>query len=228
MRTKASPWVWYAVVIAAVALVSYAIYRFSAVPAGDEDILPPVVTTEQEEPEEVDGGLRVSGGELVERDPDGNIIWKLKAKGELTYDEEAGLAQGKDVAFAVELADGKGFDINAPVFEISYPEGVATFTGGMKVVGREPETTFEAPRAEYNISERIISASEGVKGILPEREMQFEAETLDYDIMNEALVAGGDVVVTQGAFEARADEVTVDLRKRQTHWQGNVRMAWRR
>ncbi len=229
MRIRAGTWMVYAALLCAVGLVSYLIWRFSvAAPIEDDFIATPTDDRSSAEAPDSDRGLRVRGGELIERDADGNIVWKVNAQGEFTYDEKSGVARGQDVAFAVVLGDERGLDIVAPEFEVSYSQNRAVFTGGVKVVSKQPQAEFEASRATYDIEKRVLTASDGVKGLLKERGLGFDAASLEYDIESEAFVAGGGAVVRQGPFEARADEVTVDLKKRQTHWRGNVRMAWRR
>ncbi len=229
MRGKAGIWLLYAAVFCAVALVSFLIWRFSLAPAGDDGLPTPPADEPGQDQQAAEGkGVRVQGGELIERDAEGNIIWQVKADGEFTYDEKSGVARGKDVAFAVVLKDERDLNISAPEFEVHYAENQATFTGGIMVGSRKPEAAFKADSATYDIKEQVLSATKGVRGALKERGMQFEAASLEYDLDSQAFVAGGGVVVRQGQFEARADEITVDLKKRQTHWRGNVRMAWRR
>ncbi len=229
MRGKAGIGLLYAAVFCAVALVSLLIWRFSIAPAGDDGLpVPPVGGPGEDDRADAGKGVRVSGGELIERDAEGNIIWQVKADGEFTYDEKAGLARGRDVAFAAVLKDDRDLEISAPEFEVHYADKQATFTGGITITSRKPVAEFRADSATYDFQKQLLSATKGVKGTLKERSMQFDAASFDYDLANEAFVAGGGVVVRHGQFEARADEVTVDLKKRQTHWRGNVRMAWRR
>jgi len=228
MRIRTGTWLVYVAVLCAVALVSFLIWHFSVAPEGDAGPAGPPADGGQEPEPGAEKGLRVAGGELVERDAEGKIIWQVKADGEFTYDEKAGVARGSDVAFAVVLEDERDLRIGAPRFEVRYADNTATFTGGIMVGSRKPEAAFKAESATYDIKKHVLSATEGVRGALKERGMQFEAGSLEYDLDGEAFVAGGGVVVRQGHFEARADEVTVDLRKRQTHWHGDVRMAWRR
>lgn len=229
MKGRTGTWLLYVGVLCAVALVSFLVWRFSVAPAGDDDLpMPPADKPGQDEQAGEGKGVRVRGGELIERDAEGNIIWQVKADGEFTYDEKAGVARGKDVAFTVVLKDERDLNISAPGFEVHQADNQATFTGGIMVGSRKPEAAFKADSATYDMKQHVLSATKGVRGALKERGMQFEAASLEYDLDSEAFVAGGGVIVRQGDFEARADEITVDLKKRQTHWRGNVRMAWRR
>lgn len=107
--------------------------------------------------------VSVSGAQIEQKDPAGNVEWKVTAGGELQFDKERQVAIGKDVKFQLMQAGKTPVTVSAPVFEANYIKKKLTFTQGVSGLMTDDSSRFNVNRMEYDFATRKLLGSGGAK-----------------------------------------------------------------
>jgi LPS export ABC transporter protein LptC len=135
--------------------------------------------------------LSAAGGDIVQKDQSGKVLWRLKIAGSISGSEETGAVQARDITFETAAAQaGKAWTATAPGAYVDYGNRRITFAKGVKVHAQDGSLSFAADRVEYQMDTRKIVGDGDVR-------MTFLS----------GKVAAGRIVVDSANGEVRAHAV---------------------
>lgn len=108
-------------------------------------------------------GVKVEGAEIEQRDPRGELEWKVTAGGQLEFDKERQLITGRDVQFEMVQKDKLPLIIQAPAFEADYAGGQVRFSDGVSGRLSDGSAQFRVNRMVYQFSTRKLVGTGGAK-----------------------------------------------------------------
>ncbi len=95
--------------------------------------------------------LQIEGTEVTQRDEQGNIIWQVRAAGQLNYDESSQTLQGEDIHWELMRAGREKLIVEAPRFaaqdknqQINFSDGVQVYTESKSQIFAVSSLTYES------------------------------------------------------------------------------------
>jgi hypothetical protein len=186
----------YLAVIVAIALVSAGIYFYTraTVPSGETlKSTPPETRKTPDEP--ADRGVSIQGGEIIEKDEEGRVLWRVKADGDLTYDDKTEVVEGANIEFEINRRGKPSIGINAPSFKADYAAKVVTFPEGVSGRLLDAPGDFSVERLEYQWTTAKIIGTGGVR--FHRGHYSAGADQLVVDINNPEVRMHGNVKLTR-------------------------------
>jgi hypothetical protein len=108
-------------------------------------------------------GMKVEGAEIEQRDPQGQLEWKVTAGGQLEFDKDTQAVTGSDVQFEMVQQDRLPLIINAPVFQADYAGGHVTFSQGVRGHMSDGSAHFQVNHLVYDFRTRQLTGTGGAK-----------------------------------------------------------------
>ncbi len=164
MKTAGSPWGIYIGIILLVAAVSAGVYYYTSArtPSPGDIALPPVEAGEQSQ-KAAEQGVRIEGGEVVEKDEQGQVLWRVRAAGEITYDDKAKVLRGSDIEFEVNLQGQPTVKVQAPRFIADYAGRRIEFGDGVGGAMVDGSADFQVEKLEYQMNTQKLVGRGGAK-----------------------------------------------------------------
>jgi LPS export ABC transporter protein LptC len=123
---------------------------------------------------------KATGGEIVQKDAAGQVLWRLKAKGSITGSKESGSLQADDITFETAGGQaGKAWTAKAPSASVSYGSKRIVFPRGVEARAKDGSLSFTADRAQYQMDTRKIVGQGEVKATFPAGTAQADRVTVD-------------------------------------------------
>ncbi len=192
MKPPAKTWAVYVIIIVAIALVSAGIYLYTrAIVPPDEAMRPAPAETQKPQLEPADKGVNIRGGEIVQKDEDGRVLWRVKAEGEMTYDDKADVVRGTDIEFEINRQGKPSIGIKAPSFKADYAAKLVTFPQGVTGELLDAPGDFVASRLEYQLTTEKLIGTGGVE--LHRGSYSAGADKLVVDVRNREIRMHGNV-----------------------------------
>lgn len=123
---------------------------------------------------------RAIGGDIVQKDRAGHVVWRLEAAGSITGSKESGSLQANDITFETAGGKmGKAWTAKAPSASVSYGSKRISFPQGIAAHARDGSLAFTAARAEYQMDTRKIVGEGKVKATFPSGTATADRVTVD-------------------------------------------------
>lgn len=198
MKRTDRTWILYAVVFLLLVAVSYGLYRYTAsIGTTGEGPIPADVTQSQEtgeQPPEDDAPKIVfEGGEWTKTDADGTLLWRVKAEGEIKYEEDERRLRAAGIVFEVYRQGKPAVRLRAPQFLADYDGRRLTFEQGIRgeLIGAVGH--FTVNQIEYQAANNKLVGTGGAEFVYGGYSAR--AETLVIDVENAKTRLRGDVVL---------------------------------
>ncbi len=105
--------------------------------------------------------IEVSGGEIVERDEDGKILWRAKFGGVIEIDEQGRSLQHTDVVWELERDGVTDISVKAPVMRADYNARLLTFSEGVDITADDGAARFVVDDLRYEFdTDKLIGEGE--------------------------------------------------------------------
>ena len=112
--------------------------------------------------------VSAAGGDIVQKDKSGAVVWRLKVAGSITGSEQSGSIQANDITFeSAAVKAGKAWTAKAGSAYVSYGKSRITFTKGVKAQATDGTFAFTADHADYQMDTRKIVGEGNVKMTFP-------------------------------------------------------------
>ncbi len=163
MKPPAKTWAIYVIIIVALGLISAGLYLYprALVPPA-EAMQPAPAEPQKPQVEPAHKGVSIRGGEIVQKE-DGRVLWRVKAKGEMTYDDKADVVRGTDIEFEINREGKPSISIKAPSFEADYAAKLVIFAQGVTGELLDAPGDFVASRLEYQLTTEKLIGTGGVE-----------------------------------------------------------------
>jgi len=202
MKQPISTWAIYLTVIVAIVLVSAGIYFYTrATVPPDEAIRPAATETQTPQAEAADKGVHIRGGEIVQKDEEERVLWRVRADGDMTYDDEADVARGTDIEFEINRQGKPSIGIKAPSFKADYGAKLVTFSQGDSGELLDASGDFSAPHLEYQLTTEKLIGTGGVT--LHRGHYSAGADKLVVDMRNRQIRMSGNVRLERSQLTGR-------------------------
>jgi hypothetical protein len=193
-----SPWIIYGAILLLVAVVSVAVYYHTAWEAQSGPVETTILPgTEQEDAGSVSTprGVRVEGGEVEQRDEQGSLMWRVRASGDLMYDDRDRLLRGTDVEFDVLAQDQPAVSLRAPRLLARDDGKRIEFAEGISGTSQDHNSAFEVQQMEYLAEIQKLVGTGGV--VLRQGDYLISADQLVIDVKNRQTRLRGNVSVAR-------------------------------
>jgi len=107
--------------------------------------------------------IEVSGTEVVRRDANGQVIWRVAAEGVLEYDEQQRAVRAEDVKWVLEKSGLGDLTLTAPLMEADYDSQRLEFSRGVAIKSDKEDASFSAERIEYQFDTEKLVGEGNVK-----------------------------------------------------------------
>ncbi len=107
--------------------------------------------------------VEVSGTEVVRRDHEGKIIWRVASAGTLEFDEQQRAARAEGVKWVLEKSGLGSLTLSAPLMEADYEGRRLVFSKGVAIESGKQDASFSAKRIEYQFDTEKLLGSGKVK-----------------------------------------------------------------
>ncbi len=112
--------------------------------------------------------VSATGGDIVQKDKTGAIVWRLKVAGSITGSEQSGSVEASDIAFqTAAVKGGKAWTAKAGSAYVSYGTSRITLTKGVRAQATDGSMSFTADHADYQMDTRKIVGEGNVKMTFP-------------------------------------------------------------
>jgi lipopolysaccharide export system protein LptA len=108
-------------------------------------------------------GVNVEGAEIEQRDPAGELEWKVTAGGQIEFDKDTQVVTGSQVRFEMLQKNRLPVIIEAPVFRADYVGGKATFDQGVRGHYSDGSAHFQVNHLVYDFHTRKLTGTGGAK-----------------------------------------------------------------
>ncbi len=162
MKSGGSPWVTYLAIVVLMAAVSAGVYYYTSTrPPAPEETALPAAGPEQQTQQPAKKGVRIEGGEVVEKDAQGRVLWRVRADGEITYDDKTELLRGSDIEFEVNVEGQPAVKVQARQFVADYAGRRIEFAEGIGGELLDGSGDFRVGALEYQMSTQKLIGSGG-------------------------------------------------------------------
>lgn len=96
-----------------------------------------------------DTSLEASGGEVVHRDANGQVVWTARFGGTITVDEKQRRLRHTNVVWEMARGGLPDLSLRAPVMEADYNARLLTFSDGVQVQAYGGKARFDAQRMRF-------------------------------------------------------------------------------
>lgn len=169
---------WLAMAAAAaglVAVILFAVVQMRRPPAPEGPAVPAEGPQEQAAEEAKKPAIELSGAEVVRRDEQGEVIWRVAASGTMEFDEEQRAVRAEEVNWVLEKGGLGKLTLTAPVMDADYEGKRLLFSEGVAIESETKDASFSAERIEYQFdTEKLIGSGQvkvkrgGFTGTAPE------------------------------------------------------------
>jgi len=130
------------------------------------------------------------GIEIVEKDAEGNMLWRLKAAGAVEYDQLSRVVKARDVRWEYEYRGQPAIVIEAPEFAGNYGQRRLEFTQGVLIRTVDNQQTFNAQKVvyEFDSGKLLMHSPRLTKG-----RYRFSGATGQIDVAARKVRLGGGV-----------------------------------
>ncbi len=186
----------YLAVIVAIALVSAGIYFYTRATVPPDEVLDSLpIETKKPQAESADRGVSIRGGEIVQKDEEGRVLWRVKADGDMTYDDKADVVEGVNIEFEINRRGKPSIGIKAPSFKADYAAQLVTFPQGVTGKLLDAPGNFSAQHLEYQLTTAKLIGTGGVR--FQRGHYSAGADQLVVDINNPEVRMHGNVNLTR-------------------------------
>ncbi len=196
MKRNASPWGIYAAVFLLMAVVSVGVYYYGGGgrPAPEQTV-GPATRPHPPSAQPAEKGVRIEGGEVVEKDEQGRMLWRVRADGKITYDDKTNVLRGSDIEFEVARQGQPAVKVQATDFVADYAGRRIEFANGVGAVLTDQSGDFQVEKLEYHMTTQKLIGTGGVK--LRHGAYVASADRLVVDIKNGQTRLHGDVLLAR-------------------------------
>lgn len=169
---------WVALAVAAAGLVAvgvFAVVQMRAPQGPEGPAVPAEGTREPAAEESGKPAIELSGAEVVRRDEQGEVIWRVAASGTMEFDEEQRAVRAEEVNWVLEKGGLGKLTLTAPLMDADYEGKRLLFSEGVLIASDEEDASFRAERMEYQFdTEKLIGSGQvkvkrgGFTGTAPE------------------------------------------------------------
>ena len=101
--------------------------------------------------------VEVSGTEVVRRDREGKVIWRVASAGTLEFDEQQRAVRAEGVNWVLEKSGLGDLALSAPLMEADYDTKRLVFSEGVTIESAKEDASFSAERIEYQFdTEKLV------------------------------------------------------------------------
>ena len=151
-----------AMVVAAaglIAVIVFAVTQMGKPQVAETPALPARAEPDQASEKAATYGIEVTGTEVVRRDREGNVIWRVSAEGTLEFDEEQRAARAEDVNWVLEESGLGKRALTAPLMEADYESKRLLFSEGVAIESEKEDASFSAERIAYEFdTEKLVGS----------------------------------------------------------------------
>jgi len=116
-------------------------------------------------PTQAPAGLNVQKAQIEQRDPQGQLEWRVTARGELEFDKERQIITGRDITFELLQQEALPCVIQAPVFYADYNARKITFAKGVRGQISDGSAQFSVAHLVYDFDSYKLKGTGGVRFI---------------------------------------------------------------
>ncbi|HUS81277.1 MAG TPA: hypothetical protein VM283_08425 [Armatimonadota bacterium] len=96
-------------------------------------------------------GVEISGGQIIQRDENGQVQWRAKFGGTISIDEQAQIARHSDVVWELEGGGIEHLKVKAPIMEADLKRRLLTFSQGVDIEAKDGRARFAADQVRYEM-----------------------------------------------------------------------------
>lgn len=146
-----------ALVVAIVGVIAVVVWVVRQ-PRGPET---PDSAVETPVPDEPATPIEISGGEIVQRDADGEVLWRAKFGGAIEIDEQGRSLQHTDVVWELQRDGVTDLSVKAPTMRADYDAGLLVFGEGVDITADDGAARFVADDLRYELNtDKLIGEGE--------------------------------------------------------------------
>ena len=112
-------------------------------------------------PDEPATPIEISGGEIVQRDEDGEVLWRAKFGGTIEIDEQGRSLQHTDVVWELERDGVTDISVKAPIMRVDYDARLLFFGEGVDIAADDGAARFVVDDLRYELdTDKLIGEGE--------------------------------------------------------------------
>ena len=113
------------------------------------------------EPDEPATPIEISGGEIVQRDEDGEVLWRAKFGGAIEIDEQGRSLQHTDVVWELQRDGVTDLSVKAPTMRADYDARLLVFGEGVDITADDGAARFVVDDLRYELdTDKLIGEGE--------------------------------------------------------------------